>query len=55
VSVLLGVFVLGESLGPWQLVGFAIVLSAAFVVNRKPRAPEAASVREREQPVSPGR
>jgi drug/metabolite transporter (DMT)-like permease len=47
--------VLGESLGPWQLVGFAIVLSAAFVVNRKPRATEAASVREREQIVSPGR
>ena len=44
VSVLLGVFVLGESLGPWQLVGFAIVLSAAFVVNRKPRTPEAAAV-----------
>jgi len=55
VSVLLGVFVLGESLGPWQLVGFAIVLSAAFVVNRKPRTPEAAAVSEQEQPVSPGR
>jgi len=55
VSVLLGVFVLGESLGPWQLVGFAIVLSAAFVVNRKPRAPVAATVREQEQVVSPGR
>jgi drug/metabolite transporter (DMT)-like permease len=56
VSVLLGVFVLGEHLGPWQLVGFAIVLGAAYVINRKPRTPEAVAVREREQTaVSPGR
>jgi drug/metabolite transporter (DMT)-like permease len=34
VSVLLGVLVLGEHLGPAQLVGFAVVLSAAWVVNR---------------------
>ena len=45
VSVLLGVFVLGETLGPWQLVGFAIVLSAAFVVNRRPRAAAAVPAR----------
>ncbi|MGL5863989.1 MAG: EamA family transporter, partial [Phycicoccus sp.] len=37
VSVLLGVIVLGERLGPAQLVGFAVVLSAAVVVNRRPR------------------
>jgi drug/metabolite transporter (DMT)-like permease len=56
VSVLLGVFVLGEHLGPWQLVGFAIVLGAAFVINRRPRTPDAVAVREREQAVvSPGR
>ena len=55
VSVLLGVLVLGEHLGPWQIVGFVIVLGAAFVINQKPRTPEAATVREREQPVSPGR
>ncbi|HQW73791.1 MAG TPA: EamA family transporter, partial [Ornithinibacter sp.] len=55
VSVLLGVLVLGERLGPWQIVGFVIVLGAAFVINQKPRTPEAATVREREQPVSPGR
>ena len=36
VSVLLGVLVLGEHLGPWQLVGFAIVLGAAFVINQRP-------------------
>ena len=41
VSVVLGVFVLGEPLGPWQIVGFVIVLGAAWVINRKPRAPEA--------------
>ena len=55
VSVLLGVFVLGETLGPWQLVGFAIVLSAAFVVNRRPRPPVAASALEGEPTVSAGR
>lgn len=38
VSVLLGVFALGERLGVAQLVGFAIVLSAAYVINRRPRA-----------------
>ena len=36
VSVLLGVLVLGEHLGRWQLVGFAIVLGAAFVINQRP-------------------
>ena len=54
VSVVLGVLVLGERLGPWQLVGFVIVLGAAWVINHKPRAPEAAAARERERPVSPG-
>jgi drug/metabolite transporter (DMT)-like permease len=49
VSVLLGVLVLDEHLGPWQLVGFVVVLGAAYVINRKPKAPEAAAVREREQ------
>ncbi len=49
VSVLLGVLVLSERLGSAQLVGFAIVLAAAFVINRKPRTPEAVVVREREQ------
>ena len=38
VSVLLGVLVLGEHLGPWQIVGFVIVLGAAFVINQKPAA-----------------
>jgi drug/metabolite transporter (DMT)-like permease len=38
VSVLLGVLVLGERLGPAQLVGFVVVLTAAVVVNRRPRA-----------------
>ena len=37
VSVLLGVLVLGERLGPWQVVGFVVVLGAAFVINRRPR------------------
>ncbi len=37
VAVLLGVAVLGEHLGPAQLVGFAIVLGAAWVVNRPER------------------
>ncbi len=53
VSVLLGVLVLGEHLGTAQLVGFGIVLSAAYVVNRRPRSPEAVAVREREQAVTP--
>ncbi|KGN32293.1 hypothetical protein N802_18185 [Knoellia sinensis KCTC 19936] len=37
VSVLLGVLVLGESLGVWQLVGFVIVLGAAAVINAPAR------------------
>ena len=49
VSVLLGVLVLGERLGPWQVVGFVVVLGAAFVINWRPRPPEVAAVREREQ------
>lgn len=50
VSVVLGVLVLGERLGPAQVVGFVIVLGAAYVINRRPRAPEPATapVRERE-------
>ena len=40
VSVVLGVLVLGEHLGPWQIVGFVIVLGAAWVINRKPRPAE---------------
>jgi drug/metabolite transporter (DMT)-like permease len=43
VSVLLGVLVLGERLGPAQLVGFAIVLAAALIINRVPRRQVAAS------------
>ncbi len=49
VSVLLGVLVLGERLGTWQLVGFAVVLGAAWVVNRSPRSPEAVVTRARER------
>ncbi|MBT9254238.1 DMT family transporter [Phycicoccus sp. MAQZ13P-2] len=49
VSVLLGVLVLHERLGAWQVVGFGVVLAAAWVVNRRPRTPEAAAVRERER------
>jgi drug/metabolite transporter (DMT)-like permease len=50
VSVILGVLVLGERLGPAQLVGFAIVLGAALLVNAVPRrqvatAPDEKSVR----------
>lgn len=36
VSVVLGVVVLGERLGPAQLGGFAVVLVAAVVINRAP-------------------
>lgn len=38
VSVLLGVLVLGEHLGTFQILGFAVVLVAAWVINAKPRA-----------------
>lgn len=38
VSVVLGVLVLGERLGPAQLAGFAIVLAAAIIINRVPAA-----------------
>lgn len=36
VSVVLGVLVLGERLGPAQLVGFLVVLGAALIINRVP-------------------
>ncbi|GAA1795732.1 MAG: DMT family transporter [Actinobacteria bacterium] len=42
VSVVLGVFVLGEHLGAAQLLGFAVVLACAYVINAKPRKPKAA-------------
>ena len=51
VSVLLGVLVLGETLGPWQVVGFVVVLGAAFVINRRPRPPQVAAAREGEHAV----
>ncbi|MFC7491668.1 MULTISPECIES: DMT family transporter [unclassified Knoellia] len=41
VSVLLGVALLGESLGIWELAGFVIVLAAAGVINAPERAPAA--------------
>lgn len=41
VSVLLGVAVLGEHLGVWELVGFAIVLGAAAVINAPARKVQA--------------
>jgi drug/metabolite transporter (DMT)-like permease len=50
--VVLGVAVLGERLGPWQIVGFVIVLGAAWVINRRPRTPEAVAVPEQVKPVS---
>ena len=53
VSVMLGVLALGERLGRWQLVGFAIVLGAAYVINRRPASRPPAAVPEREQAVAP--
>jgi len=52
VSVLLGVLVLGENLGVWEVVGFAIVLTAAAVINAPARrvaapAPEVAATAPR--------
>lgn len=49
VSVLLGVLVLTERLGTWQVVGFVVVLAAAWVVNKNPRSPEAVVARSRER------
>ncbi len=56
VSVVLGVLVLGERLGRWQVVGFAIVLTAAYVINRRPRPPQPAvsPAREREEAAAAG-
>ena len=52
VSVLLGVLVLGENLGVWEVIGFAIVLTAAAVINAPARrvaapAPEVAATAPR--------
>ncbi len=49
VSVLLGVLVLDERLGRWQVVGFGVVLAAALVVGRTPRSPGAVLAREPER------
>ena len=38
VAVLLGWLVLGESLGPWQLIGAAVVIGAGALVQAAPRA-----------------
>ncbi|MFA4841490.1 MAG: DMT family transporter [Agrococcus sp.] len=38
VAVTLGVVVLGEELGPWQLAGAAIVIGAGVLVQAKPRS-----------------
>lgn len=54
VSVLLGVLVLGERLGAWQLVGFVVVLAAAWGVNHRGRSAESVALRVREQRVVPG-
>ena len=48
---MLGVLVLGEHLGPWQIVGFVIVLGAAYVINRKPRTAEPVVVLEAETAI----
>ncbi len=53
VSVLLGVLVLAERLGPAQLVGFAVVLGAAWVVNRPQRRPGHATRRQVRSPRMP--
>jgi drug/metabolite transporter (DMT)-like permease len=53
VSVLLGVLVLDEHLGPAQLVGFAVVLAAAWVVNRPQRPPAGRPQATRRQARSP--
>jgi drug/metabolite transporter (DMT)-like permease len=53
VSVLLGELVLGEHLGPAQLVGFAVVLAAAVVVNRPARVPAQPSRRHSRSPRTP--
>ncbi|WP_306233852.1 DMT family transporter [Agrococcus beijingensis] len=42
VAVLLGVLVLGERLGVWEIVGAAIVIGAGILVGQKPRARVAA-------------
>lgn len=42
VAVTLGVVVLGEQVGPWQLAGAAIVIGAGVLVQAKPRRPASA-------------
>ena len=51
VSVLLGVLVLGERLGPAQVIGFVIVLAAAVVINRPKRSPRVAPSGTRTEPA----
>jgi drug/metabolite transporter (DMT)-like permease len=46
VSVVLGVLVLHEHLGAWQVLGFAVVLVSAWTVNRRPRSVQRAVVPE---------
>ncbi|HET8867250.1 MAG TPA: EamA family transporter, partial [Agrococcus sp.] len=42
VAVTLGVVVLGEQLGIWQLVGAAVVIGAGILVGQRPKARVAA-------------
>lgn len=53
VSVLLGVLVLGEALGVWELVGFVIVLAAAAVINAPARRVATLPVEEPDEPQAP--
>jgi drug/metabolite transporter (DMT)-like permease len=46
VSVLLGVLVLREHLGVWQVGGFVVVLVSAWAVNRRPRSVQRVVVAE---------
>jgi drug/metabolite transporter (DMT)-like permease len=55
VSVLLGVLVLGESLGPFEVLGFVIVLAAAAVINAPARRGSAVVATPAVAPAAPSR
>ena len=41
VAVIAGVLVLGEPMTIWTVLGFALVVSGSYLVNRRPRASRA--------------
>lgn len=54
IAVAAGAIVLGEAVTVWTVVGFVLVVAGSYLVNRRPRAAEAASPEPTLASVTPG-